>query len=191
MMSLALFLATLLAVLGLAPGQVVRGTCPTVDTQPDFNITQYLGDWVEDRKFTTLFELGLTCVKANYALLDNGNIQVTNSGIRPFTRTQTIASAIATVPDPSEPGRLSISFDADRPSGSYLVLDTDYDNYSLVYSCQNFFGLFSAEFAWILKRSRGYQLTASQEAKLYSKLNKYNINPRRFVRVFEPFCSQR
>ena len=31
-------------------------------------------------------------------------------------------------------------------------MDTDYDNYVSIYSCQDTFGLFKIEFAWILAR---------------------------------------
>ena len=35
---------------------------------------------------------------------------------------------------------------------NYFVLDTDYDNYSIVYSCGNFAGLFTFDMLWILAR---------------------------------------
>ncbi len=43
---------------------------------------------------------------------------------------------------------------SDAPPGPYWVLATDYDNYTLVYSCSDFAGLFHAEFSWIMSRTR-------------------------------------
>ena len=41
------------------------------------------------------------------------------------------------------------------PEGNYMVLDTDYDNYAIVYGCDDwFFGLMHLENAWLLNRER-------------------------------------
>ena len=41
------------------------------------------------------------------------------------------------------------------PEGSYNILDTDYDNYAVIYGCDNFFwGNFHIEQAWLLNRYR-------------------------------------
>jgi len=38
------------------------------------------------------------------------------------------------------------------PKGDYRVVSTDYENYSIVYSCSKLFGFYKVEFAWILGR---------------------------------------
>lgn len=52
----------------------------------------------------------------------------------------------------------SSSFDchySSDPVGAYWILDTDYTNYSIVYSCEDFlFGAIKLEFAWILSREK-------------------------------------
>lgn len=40
------------------------------------------------------------------------------------------------------------------PEGQYQVLDTDYTSFALVYGCDNWFGLFYTNQAWILSRTR-------------------------------------
>ena len=37
--------------------------------------------------------------------------------------------------------------------GETNTFDTDYDNYSIVYGCDNFFGIYYTENAWLLGRS--------------------------------------
>lgn len=39
------------------------------------------------------------------------------------------------------------------PSAPYWVVSTDYENYSLVYSCTNILWLFHIDYAWILSRA--------------------------------------
>lgn len=88
-------------------------------------------------------------------------------------RTLTNITGSATAISPDEPGYLIVSFPGRKfvnmqdkaelhillfglklgPDGTYLVLDTDYVNYSSVYSCVNV-GAFSLEYAWILGREQ-------------------------------------
>ena len=57
------------------------------------------------------------------------------------------------------------------PWGNYDVVDTDYENYSVVYSCTNFlFGLYRSEYAWILTRS--HSDLDPEKAKHYEKLGR-------------------
>ncbi|XP_060077407.1 apolipoprotein D-like [Ylistrum balloti] len=187
MKQIFLFFAIFSAVLSVGEGQRFRRTCPNVNTKADFNITAYEGDWYEQKRFPAIFELGLTCVKANYLLLQNGDIRVTNSGINRLFRTPSVSVGRATVPDPAEPGRLSVSFGGNG-SGPYLILATDYKDYALVYSCQSYFNLFAVEFAWILRRDNSQQLQSDLRSRLYSILLKYDIQPSRFLDVYNPTC---
>ena len=38
------------------------------------------------------------------------------------------------------------------PAGSYDVVSTDYETYSIVYSCEEFLGVAKIEYLWILSR---------------------------------------
>jgi apolipoprotein D and lipocalin family protein len=61
--------------------------------------------------------------------------------------------------DSTVPNKLKIDFDIEtslfsaKPEGNYQVLDTDYNTYSLVYSCSKFL-ILKFEYAWLLSRSR-------------------------------------
>jgi apolipoprotein D and lipocalin family protein len=61
----------------------------------------------------------------------------------------------------TEPGKLGVSFNSVFSTGSgagnitnYIVVDTDYKSYSLVYSCTTKYGFLRTEVAWILSRER-------------------------------------
>lgn len=61
--------------------------------------------------------------------------------------------------------------------GPYWVLSTDYQSYSLVYSCSDFFGVFNIDFAWILARTR--TLTEDAIKQLHEKLTAAGVNVNR------------
>ena len=58
--------------------------------------------------------------------------------------------------------------------GDYWVLDTDYTNYTVIYSCGPFLGLAKVEFAWILSRQR--TLDDVTKDKLFNMMKSYKIN---------------
>merc|ERR1719400_662127 len=61
----------------------------------------------------------------------------------------------AYVPDPAHPGELIVHFPGTPVDGDYWILDTDYENYAVVYACVDYiFGLIHFEFAWILGREQ-------------------------------------
>merc|ERR1712048_434764 len=67
-----------------------------------------------------------------------------------------VADGEARVADPSDPARLKVRFSPYAPEGSYNVLETDYLNYAVVYSCeQAMFG--STEYCWILTRDKSIE----------------------------------
>lgn len=43
---------------------------------------QYFGLWYEQQRYFAAFELGLSCVTAEYSLLPDGNVKVNNTGIK-------------------------------------------------------------------------------------------------------------
>ena len=58
----------------------------------------------------------------------------------------------AEVPDPSKPAELVVKF-PHSPAGDYWILETDYDNYVSIYTCENFLGFWKVEYAWVLARN--------------------------------------
>ena len=49
--------------------------------------------------------------------------------------------------------------------GSYNVLDTDYNSYTVIYTCDTFFGAIVTEYVWIL--SRDPELRSNKFEDLY------------------------
>jgi len=144
---------------------IETGNCPATGTKANFNINQYLGTWYEYERFDNPFEIAVKCGTAQYDLIDSQTVRVVNAGIRQiklFNFVKTVPTEVngtAVVLDPSKPAELKVSFSEYDMSGNgpnYFVVDTDYNNYAVVFSCSKFdFFNINIQFAWILTRQRG------------------------------------
>uniref|UniRef100_A0A7N6B2A8 Apolipoprotein D n=1 Tax=Anabas testudineus TaxID=64144 RepID=A0A7N6B2A8_ANATE len=128
-----------------ANAQVIKpGRCPVPAVQEKFDAAQYLGTWYEIQKLPNTFQRG-ECSTATYSLNSPGVVGVLNR------ETVSAITGTAVSKDPTEPAKLLVSFFENSPPSPYWVLSTDYDNFSLVYSCTDL-GVLHMEFAWILSR---------------------------------------
>lgn len=77
-----------------------------------------------DKFVFATFERNNLCVTADYGLKADGSISVFNAArLRTPDGKLTIINGTATIPDPSEPGKLSVSFDSVGTAGApYWVL---------------------------------------------------------------------
>lgn len=152
------------------------GKCPVVETQSTLNVTQYLGKWYEIQKFPAIFEKG-SCVRAEYSLKSNGRVKVDNRYIENGYETHAIGEAW--VPDPNHPAVLNVQFNPAIPPAQYKVIETDYESYSLVFSCEDVGGFIDFQFAWILSK----KLTLPEELvnRLKQKLQSYQVDVSAFI----------
>jgi lipocalin len=78
----------------------------------------------------------------------------------------------AVIPNLDEPNRLIVTFNQSlgpigfQTDGRYNVIDTDYETYSLVYSCSKIAYFFKSESAWILTREKVLDETKLEELKM-------------------------
>lgn len=146
-------------------GQLVSwgGTCQKVPLIADFDITKYAGSWKELIRYPVRFEDPKgKCVTANYAKLTDTTVEVNNTQIVPIKRSDKwrlqwgLGEAEQLMPD-TFPNKLYVSFDSFTKNylrwlgPNYNVMDTDYDNYTVVMGCMGFW-FFKIEFGWILGR---------------------------------------
>ena len=122
----------------------LTGSRLTVDNSVvrDLDLDRFLGSWYEVARFDHFFERGMSQTKANYVLRDDGNIDVTNTGVKggqPKT-----AKGLAKLTD--VPSLLRVSFFGPFYSDYRVMLvDTDY-RYMLI-------GSGSDGYLWILSRT--------------------------------------
>ena len=101
---------------------------------------------------------------AQYTPIDDTYIEVKNTEIQPDGKiNQAIGKAY-------EKGNAYLKVSFFWPFyGDYKVLDTDYTDYSVVYSCSDWW-IAHEEFAWILSRDRGYSAANSDELALLESI---------------------
>lgn len=174
-------LLALTCCLGWVQAVVRPGQCPQATVVRDFNTTAYLGVWYEIQRYEADFQVSLDCTTAEYTQADPSvaRLTVVNSGIL-FNGTSGTAFevrgvAVPSFPeDSSNPGKFSVAFFGAEPDRSnYWVLDTDYTNYSVVWSCEQISAQSYNEFAWVLSRSK--EVTSESYAKIYSAICANNV----------------
>jgi len=159
------------------------GGCPTVKTQEKVDINKYLGYWYEIFVFPTRFEKG-GCTRAHYTLKPDGHIEVFNRGIDHGKNNTVTGDAYR--PNDDEQGKLLVRFAAGTPYGNYWVIDTDYETYSLVYSCSSVVNVFHIEMAWILSREMTLDEQVAQRLK--DKLSGFGVDVSKFVATNQTGC---
>ncbi|KAK3085413.1 hypothetical protein FSP39_002937 [Pinctada imbricata] len=180
-------LCVLAAALAVSNAQVFGGLgCPTVTTQKNFNLTRYLGTWYEVYKFKANFENNEKCIQANYQLKPDGHIRVNNTGVSITDSTPSTAIGDIYIPDMTDGSKLKVKFASAAPYGNYWVLSTDYENYTLIYSCTSILGISHFEFGWILARQR--TLPDATINKLFAITQGFKIDTSHFMKTDQSNC---
>ncbi|XP_055386067.1 apolipoprotein D-like [Condylostylus longicornis] len=142
------------------------GNCPeNITTKSDFQPDKYLGKWYEYAKYPFIFEAGGKCITAEYGNLGNGKISVVNTQYGMLFGSK---SSIRGTAKEVAPGKLLVNFDYipldTLTSSNYWVLDTDYENFSVVFSCYDLL-YFHTEVVWILTREQQPSPETIEKAK--------------------------
>lgn len=146
--------------------------CPEIQTKENFDLSQYLGRWYEIEKYPNWFQSG-SCGGADYKLADSGHISVNNSEVLSSGKLNFAIGEGRQDPSSNIASHLQVRFSRWQPWGQYLVLDTDYTSYTVVYSCTNLL-IARMEFLWVMSRSR--TLSEATQAQAYQKLAQYGIS---------------
>lgn len=93
------------------------------------------------QRYEVYFQRGSECSQALYTKAEDGSVIVENSSIK-NGEPRSIAMGTAILVDPTaDPllGKLSVAFNHQKPgvTANYNILDTDYENYSIVWNCQS------------------------------------------------------
>ena len=156
------------------------GACPSAPTQmSNFDASQYVGTWYEiARDWTFLTESFQSCIVAAYSV-SGSLIRVVNSSyLWPAAfipiqlggyATFTDATGIVSFADPSD-------FNKDP---NYVVIDTDYTSYSLVYACKSDDFMWQDTYWFLSRDSAGFsdsRLTSLKEAANSKMPDGYDYN---------------
>ena len=132
--------------------------CPSVELMADFDVSRYAGTWYEIiRDKSTPFELLRDCVVADYTLREDGTLGVVNAGYSLLNGWKESHGYAELATDDGSAGlyvQLGQMPELTDKSANYKILDTDYETYSIVYSCSDFADLFTFELLWVLSKNK-------------------------------------
>jgi len=112
-----------------------------------FNINRYMGKWYEIARLDHRFERGLSHVSADYALRDDGSVDVVNKGYDRQTGKWKEARGRAFFVESDTVGRLKVSFFGPF-YGGYNVIALDKKHYQYALVCGP-----DRSYLWILART--------------------------------------
>jgi len=140
-----------------------------------------MGFWYEVAATPQIWEIGGKCPTAEYTLdAESGKVLVKNS-MKTIIGVPASQSGYAEIVSDSGEGKLSVTFDVPvigEQVAPYWILDTDYENYSVVYSCSSIKGLFKVESGWIM--SRKPTLDSAVEEKVESAVKNAGLKRSEF-----------
>ncbi|XP_035781272.1 uncharacterized protein LOC118460775 [Anopheles albimanus] len=151
------YFCLLCALVGLAQGTIFERPCRTVEVVQDFQVDKYLGLWYDLEHYEASFEQNTDCVTAEYSRYEDGSIRVFNSAVRLTDGLLYAVDGRAVLSYPEVEvleAKLNVSFyGAPNDESNYWVLDTDYENYAIVWSCEPIGEDRSLEYYWLLSRT--------------------------------------
>jgi len=163
-------------VLGLtcvAAQRITGGACPDVTVKSDFDVAKFKGMWYEVEKNPAPFQAGLKCNTCSYE--DKGDyVSILSTGINIYTGKEETIEGKATTPDPAVPAKLEVT--SGPLEGHYWILETDYENFAVEYSCSSYQDMFKMEFIWILSRQPTFDMETRDKALKVLKDNKISTD---------------
>jgi len=155
----------------------VPGYCPSPVPQDSFDKSKFFGHWIEAEKTPSMFDLMMRCQEVDYSDDNDGSINVVVRGVSLAGLPITI-NGDGLVQDVTKHGHYSVRYGFGVPFQGTLttIIDTDYKEFAVVYSCTNSLlsGVFHSEYIWILSRD-GY-LSNPTRQNIYEKLDDLKIN---------------
>lgn len=148
-------------------------------TASTLDINRYMGTWYEIARFQHSFEKDLVGVTATYRLRDDGKIRVLNSGWKGSLNGEyDAADGVAKIPDPSDPGKLKVSFFLFFYADYYILeLDTINYQYALI-------GSSDPDYLWIMGRMP--QMAPEIYKKLVNEAERRGYDTTKLYKVPQP-----
>lgn len=155
----------------------VSGPCPVIDPPENFQKQKFFGHWIETEKTPSMFDLMMRCMTVEYSDDKDGSIDVAVKGVS-LGGIPVSISGDGLIQDINRAGFYNVRYGLGMPmQGTQVtVVDTDYNEYALIYSCTNSLlsGLFHSEYIWLL--SRDGSLSNPTRQNIYEKLDNLKIN---------------
>ncbi|MDK9558065.1 lipocalin family protein [Marinobacter sp. M216] len=133
------------------------------------DVDRYLGTWYEVARLDHSFEEGLSRVTAEYSLMDDGSIEVTNRGYNTEKGEWSVADGRAVFVGDRDTGHLKVSFFGPFYS-SYVVFELDQSGYNYAYITG-----YNREYLWFLSRTPDVTDEAMRAFRERAKAEGFNL----------------
>jgi len=162
------------------------GRCPKHDYMSNFNMSKFTGQWFEVERSFYLMELTSSCITIDLNENQKGNldVSVTTVGRWSGLRKETKGIASKSKRDPTVylfkvATKLPKAIARLLPgSGFYQILDTDYENYAVIWSCSAL-GVLHTDMTWVFGRAP--DLSVEIRTKVYELLTQHHIDTDRLI----------
>ncbi|KAB0801015.1 hypothetical protein PPYR_05369 [Photinus pyralis] len=164
------------------------GWCPDYTPMEDFEVDRFLGKWYESERYFTFSDVTSRCVVTDYARASSGRIYVSNEVTNRITGVKRVIGGHLELSGKKNEGKMNVKY-ATTPistESTLIVLDTDYDNFAVIWSCSGF-GPFHAQNVWVMTRERLAPGTVMQ--RTYGVLDKFKINRAFVVKTDQEGCA--
>jgi len=162
------------------------GKCPRHEYVHNFNMSRFAGQWYEVERSFYLMELTSNCVTINLVETRRGQLHVCVKTVGKWSGSvkESVGTAAVSKRDPSVyqyrvntilPNALARFLPG---SGVYQVLNTDYDNYAIIWTCSSV-GLAYTDMVWVLGRSK--EVSVGYRTAIYDFLMGRHIDTDRLI----------
>jgi len=176
--------------------KISPGRCPDFEVVRNFDARAYLGKWHGYSKYPQQRFARGNCSTVFYS--DGSRpgglprINVINRGYNETTGSYSRVEGAAIATNPTKKAALLVVFGNQRgpppTSPNYNILETDYDNYALVYGCRSPSGGTKMESLYVLTRDRQPLQEVIDEA--YSGLTSRGIDTESLVQNVQTDCPE-
>ncbi|XP_013778512.1 apolipoprotein D-like [Limulus polyphemus] len=169
-----IFVFCVLGPVGVFPQVPGFGQCPTHPVMKKFDYRKFLGEWYEVARQFTWFELGWKCVYTNVTDLGGKVLGFMDRAVTIFDAKLFFDGKTKPL-DPKEPAKLVFKpFDKLPFRMKLWILDTDYKEYCIFWTCVDFLKVSHAENLWIYSRNK--TIRQSTKVKIIQFLDKNKVN---------------
>ncbi|CAH0728579.1 unnamed protein product, partial [Brenthis ino] len=152
------------------------GQCEDIPVTPNFDMTRFQGTWYEIQAYPKEQQAG-QCVSHNFQLFNNAFNLTSFSVIDQFSSVSN-GTATITSTDNSAKMLISITSNGQQIEIPYWILDTDYTNYALAYSCVNVDTDFRMVYSWKLSKTK--ELSTEQLALINNTISRVTVLEERY-----------